>query len=125
MKGNAIMIAFALLVLAVAIGLVIWMNADSAELLGLCTQIESKTLNGDDSAARDIEHLKQLWQKESVSWQYVAIHDDMHQVSDALISMAHSYQKGDKQDVLLYGEMFRTAVSSLMEKELPTLRNIF
>jgi len=124
MKGNAIMIAFALLVLAVAIGLVIWMNADSAELLSLCMQIEDKTLHGDSSAAEDIERLKELWRRESVSWQYVAIHDDMHQVSDALISMAHSYQKGDKQDVLQYCEMFKTAVSALMEKELPTLRNI-
>lgn len=126
MRGNVIMILLACLVVVVSVFLVVWINGGAQELLALCDRIDEAVREGRfEEAGQHIQALNRLWARDATAWQFVAIHDDMHQISNALIELSYSYQEGEPQVVLRNCQLLRTAISAVMSKELPTLENIF
>lgn len=124
MKGCIAVIVVSLLLLVCNVLLMCWLNTQGTEMIVLCEEIQSALPEDPDAAQKTIDLLSTRWNKASLEWQYVAIHDDMHQISDALVEMDLSMRKGEIEDVLMHCAKLKTAIYAVMDKEIPSLENI-
>ena len=122
MRTNIAMIVLALLLVATC-SVCIGRMAHRAQELTFCAQAAADALPNDPETTRQrLAEFESLWQKTEPHWQFIAIHEDLKEVSLAL------------QDALLTDDLsaakaacdrIAEAVETILHKELPTPGNIF
>ena len=122
MRTNIAMIVLALLLVATC-SVCIGRMAHRAQELTSCAQAAADALPNDPETTRQrLAEFESLWQKTEPHWQFIAIHEDLEEVSLAL---------RETQDALLTDDLsaakaaISEAVETILHKELPTPGNIF
>ena len=125
MRANVILILLSLALLVTCSVCVGFMHGTAEELVGIATQAADALPANPEAAEALLERLEALWTSTEPRWQFIAIHNDLAEVTNAL---------KDAQDALLMEDIpaaktacdhILTAIDTIMRKELPTPGNIF
>lgn len=123
MKGDIAMIILAAVILVTGIGLYLWIDGEAAQMIALCEQVHSA--DGPGQARGAVEQLGQRWDKHVIRWQFFAVHDDLIQISEAMIGLTHALEMEDMPQVKLNALLLREAIQTVVDKETPTARIVF
>ena len=125
MRTNIAMIVLALL-LVVTCSIVIGKMSQRAQELTACAQAAADALPNDAESARQrLAEFESLWLKTEPRWQFIAIHEDLEEVSLALRETQDALLTDDLSVAKAACDRISEAVETILHKELPTPGNIF
>ena len=115
MRTNIAMIVLALLLVATC-SVCIGRMAHRAQELMSCAQ---------ETTRQRLAEFESLWQKTEPHWQFIAIHEDLEEVSLALRETQDALLTDDLSAAKAACDRISEAVETILHKELPTPGNIF
>lgn len=125
MRTNIAMIVLALLLVAMC-SVCIGRMAHRAQELTSCAQAAADALPNDPETTRQrLAEFESLWQKTEPHWQFIAIHEDLEEVSLALRETQDALLTDDLSAAKAACDRISEAVETILHKELPTPGNIF
>ena len=125
MRTNIAMIVLALLLVATCSVCIGRMTRRAQELTS-CAQAAADALPNDPETTRQrLAEFESLWQKTEPHWQFIAIHEDLEEVSLALRETQDALLTDDLSAAKAACHRISEAVETILHKELPTPGNIF
>lgn len=125
MRVNLILIVLALVLLGAGMLCVLGLNR-SAQALLQEAEAAAAALPGDAEAARaHLDAFAARWARTERAWQFIAIHEDIEEITAALREAQEALELEDTTAATLACSRLPAAVEAVLQKEVPSPGNIF
>lgn len=125
MRADVILIALAIVLLATGVVCVCLMRQTALELMDAAQAVSDLLPHEPAAALVLLQDLDARWTAVERRWQFVAIHEDLMEVSLALDEARNALQLDDADSARMACTRIITAIDAILRKELPTPGNIF
>lgn len=125
MRANIILIAISLVLLITCSFCVFLMYRTSQQLMDIARIAADALPDHPQEAIEQLKLFRELWDRTEPRWQFISIHDDLAQVSQALQEAQDALLMNDIDTAKLACGRILESIDTIMHKELPTLGNIF
>lgn len=125
MRADVILIALAIVLLATGVVCVCLMRRTALDLMDTAQAVSDLLPHEPAAALVLLQDLDARWTAVERRWQFVAIHEDLVEVSLALDEVRDALQLDDADSARMACTRIITTIDTILRKELPTPGNIF
>ncbi|MGI5884626.1 MAG: DUF4363 family protein [Candidatus Spyradocola sp.] len=125
MRVNVVLIALALVLLGAGVLCVVALDRSAQALLQEAEAAAAALPQDEAEANARLAAFAERWARTEPVWQFIAIHEDLEEISAALKEAQEALRLGDSTAAALACARLPAAIETVLRKEIPTPGNIF
>lgn len=125
MRVNLVLIVLALVLLGTGMLCVLVLNHSAQVLLQEAEAAAAALPEDAETAKMHLNAFAERWEHTERAWQFIAIHEDIEEISAALREAQEALELEDTTAAALACSRLPVAVEAVLRKEVPTPGNIF